>query len=158
MFFADVDIPRAPVTRRLMAGLLDLSVVAIAVLGLRMAPGGAVGILNKSAVFSYLRFVPFFYLLLRDAAGASLGKHVMGLRVYDRKLGEPAGSLVATLRNWPLLAAAVLVLPLPFWSLLGLVIALLGVQVLVGRKCRFGDGWACTQVVEVRWLRSRSDG
>src|SRR4051812_3500016 len=90
---ADLNYVIAPVGARVAAGVID-QVLLVLIGTLDLAP-----VLNLAAlVFSVS------YALLRDVKGASLGKHIMHLRVVS-KSGRPASTAQLIGRNiifaWP---------------------------------------------------------
>ncbi len=89
-------------------------------------------------------------LLLRDVRGASVGKHLLGLRVESR-FGTPIGANERIMRNWPLaIGPAISLTPLagdlgaPAFAFCLAVETL----VLLVKKERIGDIMADTKVVK----------
>lgn len=90
------------------------------------------------------------YWLLRDVTGASLGKHVLGLRVSQRN-GLPAGIGARVLRNIPLaIGPSLLIIPLLGYLLgppVACVMVLVETILLLAQGERLGDKLAGTTVV-----------
>lgn len=90
------------------------------------------------------------YWLLRDIAGASLGKLVLGTKVV-RKDGQPASAGARVLRNLPLaIGPALLIIPLLGYVVgpsVAVIIVLTEAILLLSQGDRIGDRLAGTTVV-----------
>ena len=144
--------PAAPRVRRFVAALIDLLVGAMLLFLFQMVPLWIVPFAKSNLLVKLVRFLPAFYLLLRDSLGGrSVGKAFMGLVTYDCNLRRPANVVDSVVRNWPL---ALTLIPWVGWVLSGVFSIVVAVQILLGARQRFGDGFAATQVVDEKWLRT----
>ena len=119
---------KADVTKRFIAAVVDMMVVATALVPYRI---------SESPVYLYLGAA---YLLLRDTvAGRSVGKFLCGLVVIDLKTGRPCGWRSSIGRN-------------VLWVLPGanIVAVFLEARTVIRdpQGQRLGDRFALTQVVE----------
>ncbi len=119
--------PKADMTKRALAAMADGLLVAIALFAYRTW-GSPLYIFAGAA-----------YFLLRDAAGRSVGKFLLGLVVVDLETGRPSGWRASIRRN------ALVVLPGA-----NVVAAFLEASTIVRdpQGQRLGDRFALTQVVE----------
>ena len=119
--------PKADMTKRALAAMADGLLVAIALFYYRSW---------ESPVYL---FGGVAYLLLRDVAGRSVGKFLVGLVVTDLETGRPCGWRASISRN--------ILLPLPGANV---VAAFLETSTIVRdpQGQRLGDRFALTQVVE----------
>ncbi len=142
--------PAAARSKRIVAGLIDLGIVVGFILLLLTLPSGLRAFVRSGFVFRILSFTPGLYLLLRDSVGGhSVGKLIVGLVVIDTRSLRRAGLIESIVRNWPL---ALVGIPTVGWVIAGLASILMALQILMGKKQRFMDGSATTQVIEERLL------
>ncbi|MEM4188342.1 MAG: RDD family protein [Candidatus Hadarchaeum sp.] len=124
-----------PKLRRLVAGMVDLGVVLALVSALFVSRRMAVAVLIRRR---FALLVPSMYVLLKDAVGGkSVGKLFTGVVVVNAENGKPAGILESLIRNWPL------AVPVVGW----LLVLVVGIQILYGKRQRLGEGAANTIVV-----------
>jgi uncharacterized RDD family membrane protein YckC len=144
-------------------GLTDAAASAIPVtdVGLRVAgylldaiPAIVVGLLVGwipvvGAII--LGFILLIYWLLRDIAGSSLGKLILGLKVV-KKDGSPSGASQRILRNLPIaFGPALLIIPLAGYVIapvVAVILILTEAILLLTKKERMGDMLAGTTVVK----------
>jgi hypothetical protein len=144
------EFPAAAKSKRIVAALIDLGIAVGFMLLLLSLPSGLRLFVRRGLIFRILSFTPGLYMLLRDSIGGhSIGKLVVGLVVYDVAQGRRAGLVESVVRNWSLALGGI---PFVGWAIAGVSALLMGVQILLGRKQRFMDGSASTQVIEERWL------
>jgi hypothetical protein len=144
--------PAAPRVRRLFGAAIDVAIGCVFLIPVVAMPLWLGPFMRTGLRVKILRFLPALYLLLRDSIGGrSPGKAVMGLVTYDRNLKQPGNIVDSIVRNWPFMLAIV---PWVGWILSGLFTAIVAVQILLGRAQRMGDGFATTQVIDDKWLRS----
>jgi hypothetical protein len=147
----ETTFPAAPRVRRIVAALIDLVIGAVFMIPFELTPMWMAPFVKSNVFVKLIRFIPVFYLLLRDSLGGrSVGKALMGLVTWDRNLKRPANVVDSVVRNWPLVLTLI---PWVGWAVSGLLSLVMAVQILVGARQRFGDGFATTQVVDEKWLR-----
>ncbi|HEX7288568.1 MAG TPA: RDD family protein [Candidatus Angelobacter sp.] len=99
-------------------------------------------------IFAGLLLAP--YWLLRDIAGASLGKMLLGMRIVGQD-GQPATTGARVLRNLPLIAAPLcMIIPLLGYFVtipVALIVVLVEGTLLLSQGSRLGDKMAGTVVV-----------
>lgn len=142
--FATADVPASAVGRRLVAGLIDTSLVILLALGIFYLRGPTWFFLLRRPIAV---LVPTILFLIRDSIqGRSPGKLVMQLVVYSPACGEAIGFARSAYRNLPL------VLPIVGPLVFAPVVAL---QILSGKRRRWGDGFAGTIVLTEEQLEAQ---
>jgi uncharacterized RDD family membrane protein YckC len=129
----------ANTTQRVVGGFIDVAplLVATVVIGVFAGP------LDISVTVT--RLVAGLGLLLKDVAGASPGKRLVGVRVADRD-GGPASRVRRIVRNVTL-AGAPLFMGVPFLGGLGAVICVAEMALVLANRERLGDRLAGTTIV-----------
>lgn len=126
------------INRRAGAGIIDIALLYFLSFALGFAIGQALG--GDEAVVGLAGFAGFAlsiaYWLTKDAwfEGRSIGKLICGIRVVDRRTGNPISVAQCAQRNLPLF--------IPFMPLVA------AIQINGGDSVRIGDGWAGTKVTK----------
>ena len=165
-----LDFEIAPLHKRIIAWLIDISVIVLYSYALRSVLGMISGTSRYPVAFDLLlvSLPMLFYPLLMEIVfdGQSLGKIALSLRVLSLEGGEPGiGQYlmrwIFRIWEWPLIFGA---MAYNTWNILGLLIAtfMVGIIVLVvvavsPKGQRLGDLAAGTTVVNLRQRFSLAD-
>ena len=129
----------ANTSQRIVGGLVDVAplLVLSAVIGVFAGP--------YNVSMPAARLIAGLGLLLKDVAGASPGKWLVGVRVADPD-GGPAGRVRRVARNVTL-AGAPLLMGVPVLGGLGAVVFMVEMALVLASRERLGDRLAGTTVV-----------
>ena len=129
----------ANTTQRVVGGLVDVAplLVLSAVIGVFAGP--------YDVSMPAARLIAGLGLLLKDVAGASPGKWLVGVRVAERD-GGPAGRVRRIVRNVTLAGAPVF-MGVPFLGGLGALVFMVEMALALASRERLGDRLAGTTVV-----------
>ena len=125
-----------PKSKRIIAGMIDIAVVLAIASFILLSKKMLLAMLLRRGV---VILIPHLYLLLKDSIeGKSIGKVIMGVMVYNKNEKKVGGLMDSIIRNW--------YIAIPF---VGPTIfaAVIGGQLLAGRKNRLGDKGANTVVI-----------
>jgi len=135
--------------RRLLAGGIDVLSCYLITLFLARVAAPRVVLSNRfrgPLLALALLALPALYVLFRDCLGGkSLGKLLLGLTAVRRNSLVPIGARLSFQRN---VVLAVVGIPVLGWLLFTIVAIVIGVQIAVGYRVRFGEGIGETLVVD----------
>ena len=147
-------IPSASPSKRICSGLIDfiiaigLTLLVWTIIGKKIALSG-----TKSRwliLRLILPFLPALYFVLKDSLGGkSFGKMIVGLTAVSLDKLKPASISDSLLRN---AIFALIAIPVIGWFAFLVFAILSGVQIILGRPQRLGDGFAHTVVIDDRNL------
>lgn len=124
-----------PQIKRIIAGLLDVLIAFLIVSPLFFSKKMLVVLLAKRLIW----FLPGIYLLLKDSfGGKSIGKLLTNILVVNELTHSPGNVMDSIKRNLPL------VIPIVGPTVFA---AIIGIQLILGRKKRLGDDMANTVVL-----------
>ena len=129
----------ANTTQRVVGGLIDVAplLVVTTVISVFVGP--------YDVSMTAARVIAGLWLLLKDVAGASPGKRLVGVRVADRE-GDPVGRGRKVVRNITL-AGAPLLMGVPILGSLFAVIFAAEMALVLASRERLGDRLAGTTII-----------
>lgn len=153
----DIDlskIPSASPFKRILSGLIDcvivigLTLLVWAFIGKKITLSGIK--LRWMILGLILPFLPALYFVLKDSLGGkSFGKMIVGLTTINLDKLRPANIADSLLRN---ALFAFIAIPILGWIAFFIIAISVGIQIIMGRSQRLGDGFAHTRVIDDRNL------